>query len=189
MKCNIREINHKIRTPISGILGLVQMLEGSNPTPPQVEYIKDIKMCSNDLLHSVELFTNTYIESITKHKSHLKILLVEDQPILQKATKYLLEQKGHLVEIAENGKIAVEKLANGYDVIFMDINMPEMGGLEATKAIRQREMGKHIPIIALTAEGSMIKDECIEAGMDDVLIKPFNDLELNSLLYKIQRNA
>ena len=189
MKCDVREINHKLRTPIAGILGVVKMLEREKLSVNQLEFVKDIKNCGYELLDSVESFT-AKIEQKNHHEHiSLKILLVEDHPILQKATKFLLEEKGHTVEMAENGKIAVEKFVNGYDVIFMDINMPGMDGFEATRAIRQLEKGKRTPIIALTAEGAMIKDECTEAGMDDVLIKPFNELELNSLLYKIQRDV
>ena len=189
MKCDVTDINHKIRTPVAGILCSLKMLEKSELSVHQIGCIKDIESCSNELLHSVESFTNDYLETKTKHKSSLKILLVEDQPILQKATKFLLEEKGHSVEIAENGKIALEKFINGYDVIFMDIRMSEIDGFEATKTIRQIETVRRTPIIALTAEGITIKDECISAGMDDILIKPFNELELNSLLYKLQQNS
>ena len=94
MKCDVREINHRLRTPIAGILGIVKILEQ-------------------------------------------------------------------------------EKLK---------VN-------QAAKKIRQLEMGKQMPIIALTAEGVSIKYECLSAGMNDILIKPFSELELNSLLYKIQRDV
>ena len=119
-------------------------------------------------------------------KKMLHILLVEDEPILRKATHFLLEGMGHQVDLAINGKTAIEKFAHGYDVIFMDIRMPEMDGFETTKALRQLETNdQHAIIIALTAEDAGIKEQCIAAGMNAFIQKPFDMNKLERLLQKI----
>ncbi len=104
----------------------------------------------------------------------MRILLAEDNPVNQKLAELMLTKGGYHVEVANNGKEAVEKYITSpgdFDLIFMDIQMPEMDGLEATKAIRKRE--DEIPIIAMTAnamKGDM--EKCLNAGMDDYMTKP-----------------
>jgi len=106
-----------------------------------------------------------------------RILLVEDTPDNQKLAGKILEKAGYTVDIAENGLIAVETVQSGhYDVILMDIYMPEMDGFEATEKIRkwehQNEQG-HIPIIAFTAHAiEGYREKCLENGMDDFITKP-----------------
>ena len=104
----------------------------------------------------------------------LQVLMVEDNPVNQKLQKKILEKMGHTVDIAKDGKIAVEYGVNPkYDIIFMDMQLPEMSGVEAT--IELRKLGVKIPIIALTANAfESDKTKCIEAGMDDFLSKPVN---------------
>ncbi len=108
------------------------------------------------------------------------ILLVEDNLINQKLTQKILLRQGFQVDVADNGQMAVEKFRNNrYDLIFMDIQMPVMDGLEATRRIRQveRERGaaKKVKIIALTANSQQQdKEKCLAAGMDDYINKPFN---------------
>jgi signal transduction histidine kinase/DNA-binding response OmpR family regulator len=120
-------------------------------------------------------------EMVTQHsireeaKQSVHILLAEDNPINQKLANFMLTKAGYTLDIVENGKEAVEKLAanpDNYDLIFMDIQMPDMDGREATMEIRRRGYND-IPIIAMTAE-SMKGDyeKCIEAGMDDYISKP-----------------
>lgn len=111
----------------------------------------------------------------------LDILLVEDNLINQKLTQKILINQGFQVDVADNGKMAVEKFgSNHYDLIFMDIQMPVMDGLEATRQIRKIEKERHIDqervkIIALTANSQQQdKENCLAAGMDDYINKPFN---------------
>jgi CheY-like chemotaxis protein/anti-sigma regulatory factor (Ser/Thr protein kinase) len=111
----------------------------------------------------------------------LDILLVEDNLINQKLTQKILINQGFHVDVADNGKMAVKKFsAHHYDLIFMDIQMPLMDGLEATKKIRKIEatsrMGEErVKIIALTANSQQQdKENCLAAGMDDYINKPFN---------------
>ncbi|MFC2100897.1 response regulator [Bacteroidota bacterium] len=115
--------------------------------------------------------------------NNLNVLLVEDNPYGQELIAHFLKAKESKVQIAGNGKEAIEKVSNNnFDIILMDLQMPEMDGLEATKIIRKEEKksGKHIPIIALTANAFKgDKEKCLEAGMDDYLSKPIN----SELLY------
>jgi signal transduction histidine kinase/amino acid transporter/ActR/RegA family two-component response regulator len=105
----------------------------------------------------------------------LRVLLVEDHPINQIMMSTILKRAGHSVTIAANGELAVEQFStSAWDLILMDVQMPVMGGLEATQLIRAREApGKRIPIIGVTANArEEDKDQCIEVGMDAHLPKP-----------------
>jgi CheY-like chemotaxis protein len=106
----------------------------------------------------------------------LQILLVEDNLINQKLAARLLEKAGHVVTIAANGKEAVHQVAaRQFDLVLMDVQMPEMDGLEATAVIRQSELGRerHLPIVALTAHAMVgDREKCLGAGMDGYVTKP-----------------
>ena len=115
------------------------------------------------------------------------ILLVEDHPVNQKLATALLERRGYRVTLAENGRIAVDKFSSArFAVVLMDMQMPEMDGIEATRAIRaleQQQQRPHTPIIAMTANAmSGDRELCLEAGMDDYLAKPINAAELFATL-------
>lgn len=115
----------------------------------------------------------------------LRILLAEDNEINQMLALALLGKQGHKVTAVVNGAEAVEAVRDGeFDVVLMDIHMPEVDGLEATRQIRGLEdAGQEIPIIALTAN-AMAEDKqmCLDAGMDDYLAKPINEKELTGAL-------
>lgn len=116
-----------------------------------------------------------------------RVLVVEDNPVNQMVSSRMLTKYGCRVDIAGNGKEAVEMFDQlQYDVIFMDCQMPEMNGFEATKAIRGKEAsGAHIPIVAMTANAfSEYRDQCLEAGMDDYISKPVQPEALENMLYK-----
>ncbi|MGA2598581.1 MAG: response regulator [Bryobacteraceae bacterium] len=109
---------------------------------------------------------------------HLEILLVEDNLVNQRIATRMLEKKGHAITVACNGLKALEALENRtFDLILMDVQMPEMDGYEATAAIRRREEGyaAHIPIIAMTANAMTgDRERCLEAGMDGYVSKPIS---------------
>jgi CheY-like chemotaxis protein len=110
------------------------------------------------------------------------MLLAEDNAINQVLAVRLLSKRGHTVVVAANGKEAVKAFeTQSFDLILMDVQMPEMDGFEATAAIRQKEksLGTHIPIIAMTAHAMMGDHErCLAAGMDEYLTKPIQIDEL-----------
>jgi CheY-like chemotaxis protein/HPt (histidine-containing phosphotransfer) domain-containing protein len=111
----------------------------------------------------------------------LRILLVEDNPANQKLADYILRERGHRVEIAGDGQEAIYLAGeHRYDVILMDVQMPEMDGLEATAVIRSREGGAdRVPIVALTAHSMKSdRERCLAAGMDAYLSKPIKREEL-----------
>jgi two-component system, sensor histidine kinase and response regulator len=112
----------------------------------------------------------------------LRVLLAEDNAVNQKLATLLLEKRGHDVVVVGNGQLAIDKSADeDYDVILMDIQMPILDGLEATRLIRQREIetGKHIPIIAMTAHAMKgDRDRCKDAGMDGYVAKPIHASDL-----------
>jgi two-component system sensor histidine kinase/response regulator len=121
--------------------------------------------------------------------SRLRVLLAEDNQVNQRLAKRLLEKRGHEVTLASNGREAVEALKDGsYDLVLMDVQMPEMDGIEATLAIRARErrVGGRQLIVALTAH-AMKSDEmrCYEAGMDGYISKPIQPAELDDVLMKV----
>ena len=108
-------------------------------------------------------------------KHSVSVLLVEDNPVNQKLAKLMLTKAGYQVEVANNGREAVEKITTSpenFDLIFMDIQMPEMDGMEATETIRKKGFDT-IPIVAMTARAMKgDREKCLEVGMDDYLTKP-----------------
>ncbi len=124
---------------------------------------------------------------VMREKRTARLLLVEDNPVNQKVALVTLRRLGYEVDLAGNGVEALEISARQrYDLIFMDCQMPEMDGFEATRALRKREQEMPLPrtpIVALTAnalEGD--REQCIAAGMDDYLTKPFKREQLEAIL-------
>jgi CheY-like chemotaxis protein len=128
---------------------------------------------------------------ITRHlirdaKRRLNILLAEDNLINQRLAVRLLEKRGHKVTAVNNGCEVMEAIKReAFDLVLMDVQMPEMDGLEASRKIREREAktGGHLPIIALTAHAMKgDREMCLEAGMDDYVAKPLKPEELFSAI-------
>jgi len=116
----------------------------------------------------------------------LHLLLAEDNAVNQRLAATLLERRGHKVTIANNGREALDALAaRSFDVVLMDVQMPEIGGFEATGIIRERERasGARVPIIAMTAHAMKgDRERCLEAGMDEYLTKPLDSRRLCTLV-------
>jgi CheY-like chemotaxis protein len=120
--------------------------------------------------------------SIRESRNALNILVAEDNLVNQTLARRLLEKRGHTVVVAETGRAVLTAIEDRtFDLVLMDVQMPEMDGLEATAAIRKREKssGKHLPIIAMTAN-AMIgdKEHCLRAGMDGYVAKPLSVKDL-----------
>ena len=120
---------------------------------------------------------------------HLSILLAEDNKVNQRLASRMLEKLGYDVEIAENGKEVIQIVEkNDFDLILMDVQMPEMDGFQATQKIRELEQNsnKHIPIIALTAYAMKgDREKCLSVGMDGYLSKPINFKDMKDTIYTI----
>ncbi len=115
-----------------------------------------------------------------------RVLLAEDGIVNQKLATILLEQAGHRVVVVDNGRAAVEAVeTDEFDIVFMDVHMPDMDGLEATRRIRERERetGTHVPIVAMTADAMHgDRERCLRAGMDGYIAKPIGPTDLDDAL-------
>ncbi|QID18952.1 response regulator [Nitrogeniibacter mangrovi] len=131
--------------------------------------------------------------SLREQRRRLNILLVEDNKVNQTLALRLLEKLGHVTHVANNGREAIDAWTSArFDVILMDLQMPEMGGLEATALIRERERGRgeHTPILAMTAhamEGD--RERCLAAGMDDYIAKPIQPPALAAALARLGESS
>ncbi|MBM3301291.1 MAG: response regulator, partial [Deltaproteobacteria bacterium] len=160
--------------------------------------VKPIKQ--SDLFEAVVMTLQRRTESekptklVTRHalrenQKRLHVLVAEDNPVNQKLAAKMLEKMGHTFAVASNGQEALRCLEREkFDLILMDVQMPVMDGIEATKAIRDHELstGTHIPIVAMTAYAMKgDKERCLEAGMDDYVSKPINPTVLFETIEKI----
>lgn len=176
-----KNINNKRHLSMAIVAKLVNILEGKWSIQSKLglgsKFVVEIPV-------QISEATKDVIDS--KPRGPIKILLVEDHFLNQIATKKVLSSWSNLVEvdIAENGMIAVEKQSeNNYDLILMDIQMPIMNGIEATRKIR---IHSQIPIIALTANASSQEQEkCIQTGMNHYLSKPFQPLDLYQAILRV----
>jgi len=136
---------------------------------------------------------------VTRHtleeaKKKSRILLVEDNLVNQKLALILLDKMGYRVDAVVNGKEALKALEKvPYDMVFMDVQMPEMDGYQATKAIRNphsRVRNHHVPIIAMTANAMKgDRERCIEVGMDDYIPKPIKPENLQKAIMKFEKSS
>ena len=207
----ISKMNFEIHNCVNGIMGMTGLLKDTVLTTDQKKNTDIIITCSKKLLEAADESFNPDIttnnaktigvnntkqnnvseperEKVSKefHKKYpFKILVAEDDAINQQLARKLLEKLGYTVDIASNGKEALEMVSEkNYDVILMDVLMPEMDGYEATKMIRLCLDTQPI-IIALTASAMAgDKEKCIKAGMNDYLCKPININELADLFVK-----
>jgi signal transduction histidine kinase/DNA-binding response OmpR family regulator len=118
----------------------------------------------------------------------LRILLAEDNAVNQRVAVAMLHKRGHAVQVVDNGRDAVEAvLAGSFDVVLMDVQMPEMNGFEATATIRAREGAGRVPIVAMTAHAMAgDRERCLDAGMDGYVTKP---VHRETLIAEVERLA
>ena len=131
------------------------------------------------------------VQSAARPQKRLRVLLAEDNLVNRKLVTKLLQKRGHYVDAVENGRAALDLIESAssanFDLVLMDLQMPEMGGFEATTAIRERERRTtgHVPVIALTAHAMAgDRERCLAAGMDGYLSKP---IEVNDLISTVER--
>lgn len=137
---------------------------------------------------AIPLITRYSLQDAHEHRSSLRILVVEDNLVNQRLAVRLLEKRGHHVAVAGNGRQALEALEKEpFDLVLMDMQMPEMDGFEATAAIRKMERANdhRLPIVALTAHAMKgDREKCLAAGMDGYLSKPIRPQELDAILQR-----
>jgi CheY-like chemotaxis protein len=124
----------------------------------------------------------------------LRVLVAEDNPVNQKLAQHLLERRGHTPILVTNGREAVDALrANEFDLVLMDLQMPEMDGFEATASIRTRERqgsAPRVPIVALTAHAMQgDRQRCMDADMDGYVAKPIKPVELFEVIDRVMASA
>ena len=173
LRCEELGLGFRLAKPFSAedLLAVLRMAQGGEreaTEPPPFE------------LAPVELRSSVGVERPARV---LEVLVVEDNPVNQTVARRMLEHAGHSVAVANNGEEALEAIeARHFDVVLMDVQMPVMGGIEATQAIRAREARRSwvlegdwrpVPIIAMTAHAmERDRERCLEAGMDDYVSKP-----------------
>jgi len=192
-------IRQRETTPMPRLLLLSSATGANRQGETEFDHVLTKPVKPSDLLEaitlvlgaqSVQLSTPVKRASISKTTRPLRILLAEDGLTNQRFAVDLLENCGHSVAIANNGREAVESTAReSFDVVLMDVQMPEMDGLEATRRIRDRERDdvKRLPIIAMTAHAMKgDREQCLEAGMDAYISKPIRVQDLLHTLETIE---
>jgi CheY-like chemotaxis protein len=182
----------EIRTPMEGTLGIAGLLAATAPTEEQREHAESIRTSVNGLLtaiHNAPATSPTGNAPIGSEQPEgeraRRVLVAEDNPINQQVASRILERLGCVVDLAANGREAVQMSDQiSYDLIFMDCMMPEVDGFAATREIRRRDgRAASVPIIALTAHvASGAPEECLNAGMDDFLAKPVTRVHIEQAL-------
>jgi len=190
---------------MNGIIGMSTLLDQTSLTKEQRHYLSTIRTCCDQLLQVTSSALDQPPPKPTEpsaiptlaNEYPLHILLAEDNPINQQLALILLKKMGYSPDIAANGKEVLDRLHDAhYDIIFMDVQMPEMDGLEATRAIRSQTRSTNPTssptvsapspiIIAMTANTtSQDREQCLASGMNDYLSKPIDLPELTSMLQK-----
>lgn len=197
-------LNHEIRNPLNGVVGLSSLLQDTPLTEEQRNYVLSIRTCGLDVIKALDTtFRSAGVSVNTEERKGidpeatrtlkqskklsvefassfpLNILVAEDDLMNQQLATMILKRLGYSPDIAPNGKEVLEMVSESkYDIILMDVQMPEMNGLEATRMIRLCLKNQPI-IIAMTANAmDGDKEVCLAAGMDDYISKPVNIDEL-----------
>jgi CheY-like chemotaxis protein len=206
----IVELNHEIRTPLNAITGMSGLLEGTSLNLEQQEYLKSIQNCSDDLTDALDRVVNStdiaageeIVEEAQNEQADLetkeiimnfssefaaryplKVLVAEDDLMNQQLAAMLLKKLGYTPDLAADGQTVLEMVSEkAYDIILMDVQMPVMDGLQATRMIRLCLTVQPV-IVAMTANSlNGDRELCLEAGMNDYISKPVHkDLLMEKL--------
>lgn len=188
-------MSHEILTPLNAIVGMNHLAMATELTPLQRDYLTKQQTAATSLAELVKR-TVEYSELETEpppsraqepaQRRAPCVLVAEDNRLNQRVAREMLQHLGVVVEVAANGREAVEMVCSApdrFDAILMDMQMPEMDGVEATKAIRRELPGRRLPIIAVTANALRSeKQVCLDAGMNDHLTKPIDPKQLEAML-------
>lgn len=149
-----------------------------------LEFNKNLKAIVDDVDYEFDI--DTRLRNLRRIADKSKILLVEDNPVNQQITLAILDKAGLHADVVENGELAIAAVNDQqYSLVLMDLQMPVMDGLTATRKIRESEKGSGLPIVALTAQVlAGDRESCIQAGMNDYIPKPIKPELLYSTLYK-----
>ena len=185
------DLNHELRTYLNGIMGINRLLSKTPLDEEQVKYVESIEDVSKRLLKVIDRISDSEIRPsdsvITEYPSSgylsdyaPRILIVEDNMMNQMVVKKTLQKEWKNVRLglASNGKEAIREIKqNRFDLVLMDIQMPVMDGIEATRIIREKLLmdQETLPIIALTAHSKEEEHTVFkQAGINAVIVKPFN---------------
>jgi CheY-like chemotaxis protein len=157
----------------------------------QVDLLEAIVSVLGSALRQAQRPSVVTRHSLREGRRGLKILVAEDNIVNQRLAEHLLQGRDHQVTIANHGREALELLGKqAFDLALVDVQMPEMDGLQLTAAIREKEKntGAHMPIIAITAYAMKgDRERCLEAGMDDYIAKPINSNQLFEMIDRVRR--
>ena len=200
-------LSHELRTLIAGVVGLTSLLLDTELTGEQRDYVKSMRSFSETLVGLVDDVLDDRRAEAGKLErdeppstrsapkpvplddprppERPRVLLVEDNAVNQKVSRLMMERRGYVVDVAADGREAVEATAQRpYAAVLMDCQMPRLDGYAATREIRARDaMRVRVPIIAMTANaGAGARERCLSAGMDDYVSKPVTADALDAVL-------
>jgi ligand-binding sensor domain-containing protein/signal transduction histidine kinase len=196
----LQNVSHEMRTPLNAILGLTYLAHAEAGPGNQQRRLDQVTLAAkqllaliNEVLERARLEAGSSAPAIELPRTPVlpegtplpqfggeRVLLAEDEPVNQLVAVGVLERAGLVVDVAENGAQALQLAARQpYALVLMDLQMPELDGLAATRALRATEAGRELPIVALSAFAfDEDRRRCLEAGMNDHLSKPVNPAEL-----------
>jgi len=195
-QAELRDLYHKLRTPLNGIFGMAGILLDSPLRPDQAEMVALIQSSAEELLrhlgHEPDRSRPPPSDppiAAEAQSAALHLLLAEDDAANQMVDQTLLTRLGYIVEAVSDGSEVLDRLADGdYDAVILDCQMPLVDGFEATRKIRSGAvagLNPSIPIIALTAyTGRVERDRCLAAGMNECLSKPLNPAQMSAALQR-----
>ena len=189
----LASMSHEIRTPLNAIIGMSHIIKASGLPREQLERLNKVVAAGQHLLSIIDdgldlskIDEESPADGLRTAFAGRTVLLVEDNPINMEVATHVLKTGGLEVDQAANGKDAVEKVAvRTYDIVLMDVNMPIMDGLEATRQIRNIPGKEGVPILAMTANVfAESMQACLDAGMNDFMGKPVKPEVLYKTLLK-----